>query len=115
MRPKSGAARIALETGCPVVPLAVWGAHRIVSGRSRFPRLLPRQQVSVWAGPVVDLSSFVGRPLDADVLTGAGTVIMDALAALVGAIRGMQPPQQRWDPEQHGQSVIGDPRQRRMR
>ena len=30
MRGKSGATRIALEAGCPVIPLAHWGAQRIL-------------------------------------------------------------------------------------
>ena len=36
---KSGAARLAIDTGAPLIPVAVWGSQRILArGRHRFPR-----------------------------------------------------------------------------
>ncbi len=61
MRGKTGAARVALETGCPVVPLAQWGSHRVLSPYGKDLRLVPPQGVQVAAGPPVDLSAFQGR------------------------------------------------------
>ncbi len=107
MRGKTGAARVALETGCPVVPLAQWGSHRILSPYGRDLRLLPPQRVTVVAGPPVDLSAFRDVPHDAAVLAAATDAIMDALAAIVGEVRGAEPPTSRWDPRQHGQSTTG--------
>lgn len=108
MRGKTGAARVALETGCPVVPLAQWGSHHILSPDGRTPRLLPPQQVALAAGPPVDLSAFRDAPLDAEVLAGATDAIMDALSGLVGGLRGTAPPPTRWDPREHGQTTTGD-------
>jgi len=108
MRGKTGAARVALETGCPLVPLAQWGSHRVLSPYGRDLRLLPPQQVVVAAGAPVDLSSLRGRPLDAGVLAAATDAIMDALSELVSEIRGAKPPSSRWDPRQHGQGTTGD-------
>jgi 1-acyl-sn-glycerol-3-phosphate acyltransferase len=107
MRGKTGAARVALETGCPVVPLAQWGAHRILSPYGRVPRLVPPQRVALVAGPPVDLSAYRDVPHDAAVLAAATDAIMDALATLVGELRGAEPPASRWDPREHGQSTTG--------
>ncbi len=108
MRGKTGAARVALETGCPVVPLAQWGAHRVLSPYGKDLRLVPPQRVEVTAGPPVDLSAFQDRPVDAPALLGATDAIMDALSVLVGRLRDAEPPTIRWDPRQHGQTTTGD-------
>jgi 1-acyl-sn-glycerol-3-phosphate acyltransferase len=108
MRGKTGAARVALETGCPVIPLAQWGSHRVLSPYGKDLRLVPPQRVTVAAGPPVDLSGFQGRPVDARALLGATDAIMDALSALVGQLRDAEPPTTRWDPRQHGQTTTGD-------
>lgn len=42
---KSGAARMALESGAPIVPLAIWGAHRIWT--KGFPKRLGRHNFPV--------------------------------------------------------------------
>ncbi len=42
---KTGAARFALQTGCPIVPLAVTGTHRVLAD---FPRRTP---VTITLGP----------------------------------------------------------------
>jgi 1-acyl-sn-glycerol-3-phosphate acyltransferase len=106
---KTGAARIALTTGCPVVPVAQWGPQEIMAPYVRRPRLLPRTTVHVLAGPPVDLSEYAGRPLDAVTLRAATDTILDAVALLLGRLRGEQPPEHRWDPREHDQPRIGDP------
>ena len=42
MTGKTGAARIALATGCPVIPMAQWGAQRVLApyGKRSAPRVL---------------------------------------------------------------------------
>ena len=41
---KTGAARIALQTGCPVVPVGQWGAQDVMYGRRiHFPKIFPRK------------------------------------------------------------------------
>ena len=109
MRGKTGAARIALTTGCPVIPIAQWGAQDILAPYGKRPHLLPRQTVHVWAGPPVDLSAFTGRPLDVPTLTGATDAILDAITGLLEQMRGEPRPAQRWDPRQHAQPLTGNP------
>ena len=43
MRGKTGAARVALETQCPVVPVAQWGAQEVLAPYSKRLHLLPAQ------------------------------------------------------------------------
>ncbi len=108
MTGKTGAARIALTTGCPVVPVAQWGVQRLLAPYARRPRLLPPAPVHVWAGHPVDLSAFAGRELDAEVLAAATDAIMTSLTALLEGIRGERAPAVRWDPRAHDLPRTGD-------
>lgn len=103
MTGKSGAARIALMTGAPVIPVAQWGAQEIVPpyakggrGHRRF-RAFPRQRVTVVAGPPVDLSRHQGKELTAEVLRDATEDIMAAITSLLEEIRGEKAPADRFD------------------
>lgn len=107
MRGKHGAVRIALELGIPLIPVAHWGDQRILPpyGGSFHP--FPRKTVTVKFGDPIDLSAFAGRPHDPTVLRQATAMLMEAIAALVGELRGETPREERWDPAEHGQSEIG--------
>lgn len=110
MRGKTGAARVALETRCPVVPVATWGAQEILAPYGKRLRLLPRKTMKVRAGPPVPLDDLHGRPLTAEVLTEATTRIMAAITAELELLRGEQAPTDRFDPRAHGVTSIGKPR-----
>ena len=117
MTGKTGAARIALMTGCPVIPVANWGAHEVNPPYSHSFRLLPRKTMHVAAGKPVDLSRFEGRPITTDLLQQATTVIMNAVAAELGQLRGQTPPDELYDLRKHraaeqleqdGPGTVGD-------
>ena len=81
MTPRRGAALLALQTSCPVVPVGQWGAHAVMPGRKPvWPRFRPRRTVVFRAGDPVDLADLAGRT---DVA---------AVTALVARIRGEEPP-----------------------
>jgi 1-acyl-sn-glycerol-3-phosphate acyltransferase len=115
MRGKTGAARVALATGHPVLPIAQWGVQEILAPYATLPHLLPRHTSHVWAGPAVDLGRFAGRPVDGDVLAEATESVMDAITGLLARIRRQSPPEHRWDPEAGGVPRVGNPRPRRRR
>ncbi|HWD83498.1 MAG TPA: lysophospholipid acyltransferase family protein [Kribbella sp.] len=99
MTGKTGAARIALMTGCPVIPVANWGAQEIIksyTGKIRI-RLLPRKTLQVRAGAPVDLSAFQGKPLTNQLLHEATEVIMARVAETLGELRGEEPPKELYD------------------
>src|SRR5439155_6108050 len=62
MRGKTGVARLALSTGAPVVPLAMWGPQRLYDPRTHKLRPRPRTPVTLVAGPPIDLSAWAGSP-----------------------------------------------------
>lgn len=99
MRNRSGAARIALATGCPVVPVGQWGVQELMPGRRpSFPRIWRRPVARVLAGPPVPLEDLRARPLDEAVVQEATERIATALTALVAELRQQVPPPGRWDP-----------------
>jgi len=98
MAGKTGAARLALTTGAPVVPIAHWGAQDILPYGSKKPRLWPRKTVRMAAGPPVDLSAYAGQRLSASTLRAATADIMADITALLAMIRHETPPAEVWDP-----------------
>ena len=107
---KTGAARLALSTGAPVVPVAQWGPHRLLPPYRRVPRLSRRVTVHVVAGPPVPLEDLRARPLDADTVREGTDRILDAIAALLAQVRGEPVPPDRVDPRR-----LGLPRTGRLR
>jgi 1-acyl-sn-glycerol-3-phosphate acyltransferase len=97
MRARTGLARLALTTGAPVVPVAVWGPQQ-VWGRDRRFRPLPRKTVAVAAGPPVDLTAFVGVEPTAAALREVTDVVMTSVRQLVGEVRGEPVPEGVWNP-----------------
>ena len=110
MRGKTGAARIALETGCPVIPIGQWGAQEILPPYTLKPHLFPRHTARYKVGDPVDLSDLAGKPLTNEVLHEATDRIMDAITALVAELRAESPPAQRFDPRAVGVKEIGNPK-----
>lgn len=107
MRGKTGAARIALEAGVPVVPMVHWGTDLLMGRYSSKIRFFPRTHVTVRFGDPVDLSELRGRRLDQSVLNAATDRIMAAITALLEEVRGETAPPERWDPAAHGQADTG--------
>lgn len=111
MMGKTGAARIALSTRCPVIPVAQWGPQDILPPYRRLPRLFfPRKLIQMRAGPAVDLARYYGREPTSEVLRAATSDIMAAITALLEQIRGERAPTERFDPRAQGVPRIGDPR-----
>lgn len=100
MTAKSGAARLALATGVPVLPVAQWGSQFFMPARRRgFPFVLGRRhRFQVACGEPVPLDDLRGTPVTKDVLTEASTRIIDSLTALVEQLRGETSGPERWDP-----------------
>ena len=110
MTGKTGAARIALMTGCPVIPIANWGAQEIIesyTGKLRI-RLLPRKTIRARAGRPVDLGAFQGEPITNQLLHEATDVIMRAVAETLGELRGETPPKELFDPRKAPKSTDGE-------
>jgi 1-acyl-sn-glycerol-3-phosphate acyltransferase len=108
MRGKTGAARIALATGCPVIPVGQWGAQELWPAYSKRPRIFPRTTVRYQAGPPVDLADLQGKPQTAEVLREATDRIMAAITRIVEDLRGETAPPERFDPRAAGIRETGN-------
>jgi 1-acyl-sn-glycerol-3-phosphate acyltransferase len=95
---KTGAARLALTTGAPVIPIGQWGAQEILPYGTKKLHLFPRKTVQMVAGPPVDLSAYAGQRLGASTLQAATDDIMAAITAVLATIRNETPPAVPWDP-----------------
>jgi 1-acyl-sn-glycerol-3-phosphate acyltransferase len=99
-------ARLALRTGAPVIPIAIWGAQDVLPYGTSRPHLWPRKTIRMAAGPPVDLSAFQGLPLTATTLRNATAVVMADVTALLGDLRGGTPPAVPHDPDAAGKASI---------
>jgi 1-acyl-sn-glycerol-3-phosphate acyltransferase len=107
MRGKSGAVRMALQAGVPIIPAAHWGTQQIMARYSKKISFFPRKRILCKIGDPVDLSDLVGRPIDQALLAEGTNRVMNAIAALLGELREEQPPAERWDPVKNNQKETG--------
>ncbi|MEU7637192.1 MULTISPECIES: lysophospholipid acyltransferase family protein [unclassified Streptomyces] len=99
MQGKTGAARVALLTKAPVIPVAQWGANEAMPpyAKEKKLQLFPRKTLRVQAGPPVDLSEFYGQEPTAEVLRAVTEKIMAAITAELAGIRGETAPAEPFD------------------
>lgn len=108
MRGKSGAVRLALADGIPLIPMAQWGTQEIMGRYQKGLSLWPlRKPVRVLIGDPVDVSDLRGRAGEQAVLNEATTRLMNAITVLLEELRDEKAPAERWNPATHGQKEIG--------
>ncbi len=109
MKGKTGAARIALATGCPVIPVGQWGAQEVLWPYTKTPHLMPRKNIVMKAGDPVRLDDLAALPPSPESTAEATDRIMAAITALVADLRGSTPPAVRYDPRATGVRETGNP------
>ena len=108
MRGKTGAVRLALDSGVPVYPVGQWGSEKIMARYSSKFRPGFWKKVSFLVGDEIDLQRFrKPNPAPAEVLE-ATEVVMRAITKLVEQLRGEKAPDRRWDPIAAGQATTGN-------
>ena len=124
MQSRTGAARLALATGAPVIPMAHWGDEQILGyeyetvdgGRVKEHRklsLFPRKVVKVKVGKPLDIVSLVADP-SADAKhtrTELGVVtdaMLDAVTELLEELREEKAPSGRWNPRTKRREAPGE-------
>ncbi|HEX2058570.1 MAG TPA: lysophospholipid acyltransferase family protein [Actinomycetota bacterium] len=91
MAPKTGAARLALESGAPLLPCAVWGTQNIwPKGYAKHWK--PRQQVLMRVGSPLDVS---GDPSSPAAWAELGEKLMSAISNLLAGLRNELPDRRR--------------------
>ena len=97
MTGKTGAARIALTSGAPVVPLAHWGAQKVMRPYKKELKVFPPPEIEVAVGEPVDLDDLRQLDMSQDVLDEATSRIMDAITQELALLRKESVPTERWD------------------
>jgi 1-acyl-sn-glycerol-3-phosphate acyltransferase len=110
MAGKSGAARIALDTGCPVIPVGQWGSHNLLYPYAKKPHLFPRTQIAMKVGDPVPLDDLRDKPRTVENVNEATRRIMAALTGLVAELRHENPPAERFDQRGAGLRPTGNPK-----
>jgi 1-acyl-sn-glycerol-3-phosphate acyltransferase len=102
MRGRRGAARIALATRAPVLPVAQWGIQQMMGPRTKRFRPFPRPHVRLVVGAPIELDDLYGRDDDPDVVDLATERVMAAVTGLLEGLRGESAPPVRFDPTTMG-------------
>jgi 1-acyl-sn-glycerol-3-phosphate acyltransferase len=92
MASKTGVARLALASDVPVIPVAHWGAHRILAYKSKRPSLFPRKPVLAIAGRPFDMSPYRGKDPTNETLREITDRLMTEVKTLLGELRQETPP-----------------------
>lgn len=109
MRGKTGAARLALRSGHPVIPIAHWGEQDLLAPYGRMLHLSRhRTRVRIRFGPPIDLADLRAQSLTAATVAQATTRIMQGITHELEQIRGEQAPEERFDPKAHGMPLTGN-------
>ena len=91
MEGKTGIARLAIESGAPVIPAALWGTANIWP-KGYAKRWRPRQDICVRVGSSI---SFAGHRNDPDEWHRVASEIMDEISLLLASIRPAVPDRRR--------------------
>jgi 1-acyl-sn-glycerol-3-phosphate acyltransferase len=111
MRGRTGAIRLAIESGVPVFPVAHHGVEKVLPRYSKRFRPSPFKKVKIQIGPQIDLSAF--KPSDSPAKMAEATeIVMQAITDELKKIRTGEPPSSRWDPKASGQATYGNYRKK---
>jgi 1-acyl-sn-glycerol-3-phosphate acyltransferase len=108
MRGKTGAIRLALDSGVPVYPIAHWGSEQIMGRYSSKFRPGFWKKVQILVGDEIDLAKYRKPDLSPEELLEATEHVMRRITSLVEQLRGEKAPATLWDPVAMGQTVTGN-------
>lgn len=97
MSGRTGAVRVALASGKPLIPVMQWGPQAIMWPYTKQFKLFPRKTMHMRAGTPVDLSDLRGKPMTEELLHEATDRLMDELTAMMAEVRGQLPTAPRID------------------
>jgi 1-acyl-sn-glycerol-3-phosphate acyltransferase len=95
---KTGAARLAIITELPVIPVAAWGNADVLPPYNKIPRIWRRSKITLRAGAPIDMSPWYGKQDDPAALAQATAHIMGELTTMLEDIRGEKRPAHIFDP-----------------
>lgn len=96
MRGRLGAARLALATGVPLIPIACWGSHRLLPDGAWLPR--PRPRLTLWIGEPMEVDRHENET-ERDAEVRITDQLMRTITRMLAQIRGEEPPVTLHDPD----------------
>jgi 1-acyl-sn-glycerol-3-phosphate acyltransferase len=90
MQGKTGVARLALSTGIPVIPVAIWGSQWVIPPGSRRLKGF-RKLVMLKVGDPMRFDELIGRQDDPDTRRDVTDRVMKELERLVVDLQGLHP------------------------
>jgi 1-acyl-sn-glycerol-3-phosphate acyltransferase len=108
MRGRTGAVRLALETGVPVYAVGQWGSEKVLPQYGTKFRPGFWKKVHILVGDEIDLSKYRHPQLQPAEVQEATELVMAKITALVEQLRGEKAPAERWNPANTGQAAHGN-------
>lgn len=110
MLAKTGAARIAVKSKAPVIPIAQWGDQKLIPRYSKNFAFYKRHKVTIIAGEPIDMSPWYGKEDDQAAMKEATAIIMREITKLLEGIRRESAPTTIFDPHESGLPRFGNPK-----
>lgn len=89
---KSGAIRLAMRTGVPIIPVAQWGPQEVISPQGKGFRIFPRKTMQIRVGDPIDVAALVGPDPDTAAVQLAADELQMRITRLLAQIRGVPAP-----------------------
>ena len=108
MRGRTGAVRLALETGVPVYAIAHWGSEKVLPQYGSKFRPGFWKKVNIIVGGEINLDKYRHAKLQPAEVQEATDLVMSKITELVEELRGEKAPAERWNPATTGQATTGN-------
>jgi len=102
MRGRTGACRLAIETGVPIVPVGQWGTEAVMETYSSKIRPKPWHKVRLVIGKPIDVTKYTEKKNSTEDLVELTDQVMDEITKLVEQLRDAKAPTKRFVPSEHG-------------
>jgi len=102
MRGRTGAIRIAIETGVPIVPVGQWGTEVVMDTYGTMIKPKPWHKVRMLIGEPIDVAYLKDKKLSTDDLVKLSDLVMSKITELVEQLRDDKAPVKRFVPSEHG-------------
>lgn len=97
MTGKTGAVRLSLQTGAPVIPVAQWGPQEVMWPYKKEFNAFPPKLMQVRAGDPITFDDLRGKPVTAALLKKGTARVMAAITDMLADMRGETPPAKPFD------------------
>ncbi len=102
MRARTGAIRLSLETGVPIIPVGQWGTEAVMETYSSKIRPKPWHKVRIVIGKPISMEPYKNKKMSTDDLVELSDQVMVEITKIVEDIRGEKAPAKRFVPSEHG-------------